>query len=119
MKDYQVATVLPLAFETLSGLGEARQEWVSAVVALVDAKRDLALANAVARKDITRDAGGPKALGSNAELRELALIIALEADTFYIDARIAYDEAFEREARAKQRMMTLNDTQELFRVVLA
>ena len=113
-KEYVVEIVL----ETACELGEARQAWVGTVLALTDAERGLALANAVVRRDVTLEAGGAKALGANAELREQALTIALVGDDYYGAAEAAYDEAFEREARAKQRIYNLSDTLKSLRDVL-
>jgi len=113
-KEYVVRIVL----ETVCELGEARQAWVGTVLALTDAERGLALANAVVRRDVTLEAGGAKALGANAELREQALTIALVGDDYYGAAEAAYDEAFEREARAKQRIYNLSDTLKSLRDVL-
>jgi hypothetical protein len=106
------------ALAALSDLGEARQDWVSATIEMAGTKKDLALANATARQQITAAAGGAKALGSNADLREIALIAALEGDWGYMTALASHDKAFEQEARAKQAMYTLNDTLNLFKVFL-
>lgn len=107
-----------LSLEALSDLGEARQEWVSATIALVHAKRDLARKKAIGEHSATVLAGGPKGLGSNAELRAQALVIALEKDPDYMAARLVYDEAFEVEARTKQGMYTLKDTLDLFKILI-
>jgi hypothetical protein len=110
--------VLALAFETLSDLGEARQAWIGTIMSLTIAKRELVLEQAISEQSATTLAGGPKGLGSNAELRKQALIIALEKDPDYQLTLRLYDEAFEREARAKQEVLTLNDALDLFKVVL-
>ena len=116
MNNYQ--EIFPLAFETLSDLGEARQDWVGAVVALVGAKKELVLANAIVRRRVTLEAGGAKALGANTELREQALTVALAISDYYGKAEASYNVAFEHEARAKQDMLTLNDTLTLFETIL-
>jgi len=110
--------LITAATEALNDLGEARREWVGTAMNLVALERDLAVASAVARRDITLAAGGAKALGSNAELREQALLIALESDKDYQYAQADYDEVFVQEALAKQEMYTLKDTLSLFRVLL-
>jgi len=107
-----------LSLEALSDLGEARMEWVSAAIALVDAKKDLALKKGIGEHSATVAAGGSKALGSNAEARANALVIALEKDPDYMAAQLAYDETFEVEARAKQEMYALKDALDLFKVLL-
>lgn len=118
MDKVDIDYVVKIVLETLCELGEARQAWVGTVLALVVAERALALANAVVRRDVTLEVGGPKALGANAELREQALTIALVADEYYGKAEAVYDEAFEREARAKQRVYTLSDAVKTLRDVL-
>ena len=110
--------VVEIVLETVCELGEARQAWVDTVLALADAERRLALVNAIVRRDVTLTAGGAKALGVNAELREQALIIALAGNTHYGEAEAAYVEAFENEARAKQRIYNLSDALKTFRDVL-
>lgn len=110
--------LVAVAAQALNDLGGARQEWVSTVMTLTARKDGLALADAIAKKKATEAAGGPKGLGSNADLREQALIIALANDTEYGFAKGRYEDAFEAEARAKQVVHTLDDTLKLFKVFL-
>ena len=106
------------ALSALADLGEVRQKWVGTTLALVEAKREMKLAEAQARQHITKREGGPKAMGSNADLREHAMVIALAENIRYLKAQMEQDQASEEEMRAKQAMYTLDDTLKLFKVFL-
>lgn len=104
--------------EIIRTLNEARHAHIAAVLALASAEQDLALAGALAENRAIVAAGGEKALGSNADARKRALIIALGHDETYQGAQAFTMQTLGNVRLAQAQVAALEDTLGLLKASL-
>lgn len=90
-------------------LAAARNDLITARTLLRERVYLLAVQKALAETHATAEAGGPKALGSNAEERERALVIALDADEDYRRCLIRHEDAAVQVESLQAELDTLRD----------
>lgn len=99
-------------------LSHAHHAHINAILALAKAEQNLTLAGAQAEIRAIVGAGGEKALGTNADARKRALIIALGADKAYQDIRTKTEQALCNAKLAQAEVAALGDTLGLLKVLL-
>ena len=104
--------------DVIKALNEARHTHVAAVLALARAEQSLAITGALAENRAIVAAGGEKALGSNADARKRALIIALGDDEHYQKAQALTMQALSDMRLAQAQMAALEDTLGLLKASL-
>lgn len=104
--------------EVIKALDLARHARVETVLALAEGEQSLALVGALAENRAIAAAGGEKALGSNADARKRALIIALGHDEIYQKAYALFIQALGDARTAQAQVDTLADTLGLLKASL-
>ena len=104
--------------DVIKSLNKARHVHNTAVLALAKAEQNLTLTGALAENRAIVAAGGEKALGSNADARKRALIIALGHDETYQGAQAFTMQALGDARLAQAQVAALEDTLGLLKASL-
>lgn len=116
MNDIQ--ELLESGIALIEALAHARHARVVTVLALAESEQSLALAGALAENRAIAAAGGEKALGSNADARKRALIIALGHDEVYQRAHALFIQMLGDAKTAQAQVDTLENTLGLLKASL-
>ena len=104
--------------DVIKELNRVRHTHIASMLAFAKAEQNLALASALAENRAIVAAGGEKALGSNADARKRALIIALGHDEVYQKAQALTWQALGDARLAQAEAAALEDTLGLLKALL-